>query len=300
MADCINIQDYKSNIPIANKARHIIYVAREKENTQGAMEIIGHFVVADEIRKGTREVIQFLKKMGKEISICTGTDEETARAYAAELGIESVRANCKNTTNTSPKRAYIRELAASGPVAMVGDGINDIEAFTEASAIGGISIAIQSPAANKLSLSRADAVIPEGSLAPLVPLCAISQQTMRGIHFDLGFSLFYNFVSMISMGMLLPYLCISLNPGLAALLMIVQSSIVLLNKLQSKYQSVPQIELEKPRAGNRNSLSSAPVSIVDTTATHPLSPQATVTVQPNVAVIPQPPEEENSRLCRIL
>jgi len=91
--------------------------------------IDGIIAIRDEIRPQAGKVIHDLHRMGIEVIMLTGDNEVTARAIAEELGIDDVRADLK----PEGKVAAIKELEEEhGPVAMVGDGINDAPALAQA------------------------------------------------------------------------------------------------------------------------------------------------------------------------
>ncbi len=92
-------------------------------------DLFGLIAVRDEVRPGARQVVQQLKGMGLRVIMLTGDNQRTAQAVAQELGIEEVLADLK----PEAKVAAIRELKQKyGPVAMVGDGINDAPALAQA------------------------------------------------------------------------------------------------------------------------------------------------------------------------
>ncbi len=91
--------------------------------------LAGVIAIRDVIRPQAREAIRELHRMGVRVVMLTGDREETARAIAAELGIDEVKADLK----PEDKVKAIRELEEKyGPVAMVGDGINDAPALAQA------------------------------------------------------------------------------------------------------------------------------------------------------------------------
>jgi Cd2+/Zn2+-exporting ATPase len=91
--------------------------------------IDGLVAIRDEPRPEARRAIEALHRAGFKVAMLTGDNARTARAIAAELGIDEVRADLK----PEGKVEAVRELEGRyGPVAMVGDGINDAPALAAA------------------------------------------------------------------------------------------------------------------------------------------------------------------------
>ncbi len=108
-------------------------------------QLAGLLALTDPLRVDARDTVQYFLKQGYRMIMLTGDAEETARAVAREVGIQHVRARIK----PDEKALVIRELQREGVrVAMVGDGINDAPALTQADvgiAMGtGVDIAIES------------------------------------------------------------------------------------------------------------------------------------------------------------
>jgi Cd2+/Zn2+-exporting ATPase len=99
--------------------------------------IMGLIAIRDEIRPQAKEAINQLHALGIQVAMLTGDNEITARAIAAELGIDDVKADLK----PEHKIEAIKELEQKfGACAMVGDGINDAPAL--ASATVGIAMGV--------------------------------------------------------------------------------------------------------------------------------------------------------------
>jgi len=138
----------------------------------------GVIFIADTLRPGAREALSKLKATGvKRIVMLTGDNEATARAVAAELGVDEVRANLM----PEDKVTAIEELKKQGHrVAMIGDGINDAPALARADvgiAMGG--------GGTQAALEAADIVLMTDDLSKIVSARAISRRAYRTIQENL-------------------------------------------------------------------------------------------------------------------
>jgi P-type Cu+ transporter len=179
--------------------------------------------VADEIKPGTKQVIQRLKNLGFRTSILTGDNEVVAKAIADELGIDRVHAE----TMPDQKSDIIKSLQDRGEVvAMVGDGINDAPALAQADvglAIGtGTDIAIESGAI----------VLIEGHINAVLKAVNLSKLTFRKIRQNLFWAYFYNVV-------MIPVAVVGLmHPVLAEVAMAFSSINVVANSRRLQKKSI--------------------------------------------------------------
>ena len=185
---------------------------------------VGLVAVADTLKPGSAAAVAELHRLGLSVAMLTGDDEQTARAIAAEAGIERVLADVR----PAEKAARICALRAEGAVvAMVGDGVNDAPALATADvgiAMGdGTDIAIE---AAGVTLLRSD-------LGGLVTAIALSRATMRNIRQNLFWAFAYN-VALIPLaaGALYPFTGWLLDPIFAAGAMALSSVTVVSNALR--------------------------------------------------------------------
>lgn len=141
----------------------------------------GIIAVADTVRPSARTIIAALKAQGiARIVMLTGDNHRVAGAIAGELGIDEVYADLL----PEEKLRIIEDLKTTGPVTMVGDGVNDAPALATASigvAMGG--------AGTDVALGTADVVLIADDLTRLPYAIDLSRRTRRTIRQNLGFSL---------------------------------------------------------------------------------------------------------------
>ncbi len=187
-------------------------------------EAIGIISVADTLKEGSREAIEGLKRLGIEVMMLTGDNERMAKAIAQELDIDRVLAEVL----PGEKANAIRSLQEEGRVvAMVGDGINDAPALTQAD----IGIAIGS--GTDIAIEAGDIVLIRNDLRDVVCSMILSKRTMGKIKQNLGFAFAYNVVAIpIAAGVLYPLLhTLVLSPMLGAIAMVLSDICVIGNSL---------------------------------------------------------------------
>ncbi|KTD38689.1 heavy metal translocating P-type ATPase [Legionella oakridgensis] len=228
----------------------MIYLARDRK-------VVGYILLSDPLRHNARHAVDSLKELGKQVYICTGADTTTARRYAKLLGIPTanIRAACVGSSSipVNDKEAYIKQLKQQGRrVAMIGDAANDAVAI----AASDFGIAIKSRHSDEVTQQQAGAVIQSGSLLPVVSAFAVAQQAVNNIKQNLLMSLGYNLASMLIAGGLLLAIGVSLNPAVGVALMILQSSLLLLNAYRFKQQSLKHLQASDADGMEQTTLSS--------------------------------------------
>ncbi|MDD3620328.1 MAG: heavy metal translocating P-type ATPase [Desulfobulbaceae bacterium] len=185
--------------------------------------------IADRIKEETPATVRRLRDMGVRVYMLTGDHEKTARAIAAQAGIDEVIARVL----PEEKSARIEELQEQNlRVAMVGDGINDAPALARADvgiAMGtGIDVAIES----------GDIVIMRGNLDGVVNAIALSRATMRNIRQNLFWAFAYNVTGLpVAAGLLYIFGGPALNPMIAGAAMALSSVSVVTNALRLRFFS---------------------------------------------------------------
>jgi Cu+-exporting ATPase len=186
--------------------------------------IAGLVSVADPVKETTPDALKALHKLGFRIIMATGDNERTAKAVAARLGIDEIRADVL----PEDKARIIRELQAKGRrVAMAGDGVNDAPALAQAD----VGIAMGTGA--DVAIESASFTLVQGNLDGIVRARKLSLATMRNIKQNLFFALIYNGAGVpIAAGILYPFFGILIGPIFAAFAMTASSLSVVLNALR--------------------------------------------------------------------
>lgn len=179
--------------------------------------------VSDPIKDDSAAAIAGLKRLGLRVVMITGDNERTAASIGALAGVDDVIANAR----PEDKERAIRDLQSQGPVAFVGDGINDAPALARAD----IGIAIGT--GTDVAIQAADVVLMRGALGGVVDAFGLSRATLANIRQNLFWAFGYNVVLIpVAAGVLYPSAGILLSPVLAAGAMALSSVFVLSNALR--------------------------------------------------------------------
>jgi Cu+-exporting ATPase len=193
-------------------------------------EIAGLVSVADPVKATTANAIKALHGEGLRIVMATGDNERTARAVAARLGIDDIRAD----VSPEDKARIVEELQKAGcKVAMAGDGVNDAPALAQAD----VGIAMGTGA--DVAIESAGFTLVKGDLNGIVRARRLSDATMRNIKQNLFFAFAYNAAGVpIAAGILYPFFGILLSPMIAAAAMSLSSVSVIGNALRLRRQQL--------------------------------------------------------------
>ena len=188
----------------------------------GAGRLLGVIAVADTIKEDSPEAIRQLQNMGIRAVMLTGDNQRTADAIGRQAGVDEVIAGVL----PDGKEAVIRQLQASGKVAMVGDGINDAPALTRADT--GIAIG----AGTDVAIDAADVVLMNSKLSDVPAAIRLSRATLRNIHENLFWAFIYNIIGIpLAAGLFIPF-GLTLNPMFGAAAMSLSSFCVVSNALR--------------------------------------------------------------------
>ena len=193
-------------------------------------KIKGALAVADVLKKESKEAVLALKKIGIDVWMLTGDNKRTAEAIARDAGIE----NIMSEVLPDEKSEKVRELQSLGKiVAMVGDGINDAPALTQA------NVGIAMGEGTDIAMESANITLMRGDLMLIPEVIKLSHRTIRIIKQNLFWAFFYNSAFIpVAAGLLYPFFGILLNPIFAAAAMAFSSISVVLNSLRLKTNKI--------------------------------------------------------------
>ncbi len=204
--------------------------ARKQGKTAMLVAVGGHLAgmiaVADPIKESTPGAIEAMHKLGLRVVMLTGDNETTARAIAATLNIDDVKADVL----PQQKAEVVKEFQSKGDrVAMAGDGVNDAPALAQA------NIGIAMGTGSGVAIESAGMTLIGGDLRGLVRARKLSISTMRNIRQNLFFAFVYNAAGVpIAAGVLYPLFgkAALLSPLIAAVAMSLSSFSVIVNALR--------------------------------------------------------------------
>lgn len=184
--------------------------------------VVASFDVEDQVRPEAKTAIQFLNKKGIKTLMLSGDSEKKCRFVAERLGLKEFY----HSQMPEEKLTKLKELSQKGKLAMVGDGINDAPALTQADI--GISLANATDAAQQ----SANIVLIGNQLDKLIAAYHIGTKTYSTIKQNLLWALAYNVVAipMAAMGYL--------SPMLGALSMAFSDVVVIGNSLRLKWRKI--------------------------------------------------------------
>ena len=214
----VSIDEVESTVTkLANEGKTPIIVAKNNA-------VIGIIAIADIIKEDAIATINKLREMNVKTVMLTGDNQKTADLIAKKVNVDKVFAEVLPTE----KADIIKSLQADGStVMMVGDGINDAPALTQADvgcAIGnGSDIAIES----------AEIVLMGDNLDDVCKAIKLSHYTIRNIKQNLFWAFFYNILGIpVACGVLYPFTHMLLSPMIGGLAMSLSSLFVVTNALR--------------------------------------------------------------------
>jgi Cu2+-exporting ATPase len=186
-------------------------------------QLVGVIAIADALRPTSAAMVQKMRERGVEVAMLTGDNRATAERIAGKLGIETVLADVL----PGQKADTIKTLQAQGKkVGMVGDGVNDAPALTQAD----VGFAIG--AGTDVAMESADVVLMKSDPFDVLNAIALSRATLRKMHQNLFWAVAYNVVAFpAAAGVFYPFV---ISPEVAALSMSGSSVLVAGNALLLK------------------------------------------------------------------
>lgn len=216
---------------LKNKNSYIL-VAKDQK-------LLGIVYISDVIKDSSIKAVDDLKKRHIKTIMCTGDNKVIANNIANIAHIDEVVAEVK----PSDKYDIVKKNQENNVVAMVGDGINDAIALTQAD----VSFAISS--GSDIAYESSDIILMKNDLSDISFFIDISKKTMLIIKENLFWALFYNVIFIpVAAGLLYPSFGFKLNPMIGAFSMSISSIIVLSNALRIRkmHKNIEIKEEEKP------------------------------------------------------
>jgi Cu2+-exporting ATPase len=205
---------------LADGGRTVVHVAR-------GGKLWGLIAIADAPRPTSAAAVEALKERGVEVAMLTGDNRATAERVGRELGVSMVLAEVL----PGQKVDQVKALQAQGKkVGMVGDGINDAPALTQAD----VGFAIG--AGTDVAMESADVVLMKSDPFDVVGAIGLSRITLRKMHQNLGWAVGYNVIAFpFAAGVFYP---LTISPQLAAIAMSGSSLLVAANALLLKRTAI--------------------------------------------------------------
>ncbi len=193
-------------------------------------KVLGFVMVADEIKKESKQAIADLHKLGIKVVMLTGDDEKAAKYIASLVGIDDVVAHVL----PQDKLEKIKSLQSQGRiVAMAGDGVNDAPALAQA------DVGIAMGTGTDVAIESAGITLLHGDISKLVKAIKLSKMTMRGIKQNLFWAFIYNIVGIpLAAGVFYPIFGWLLSPVFAGFAMAMSSVSVVSNSLRIKSKTL--------------------------------------------------------------
>ena len=217
----VDLKEIKSQMDsLSNDGKTVLIFACDNK-------LIGYIAVADTIKNTSREAIENLKKLDKEIIMITGDNKLVADSIAKDVGIEKVIAEVL----PQDKQDEVDKLQKEGKkVCFIGDGINDSPALVKAD----IGMAIGS--GTDIAIESADVVLMKSDLRDVVTAVDLSQKTISNIKLSLFWAFIYNIIGIpIAAGVLYNVNGLKLSPMIGAAAMSLSSFCVVSNALRLRF-----------------------------------------------------------------
>lgn len=207
--------DYTSPADISGT---VVFVANERE-------LLGYIVLADAVKEESRIAVKALHDMGVKVAMLTGDNEQVAKAVSGELGIDTYFANVL----PEDKYTHIKELQDKGNVVlMVGDGVNDAPALTQANA--GVAIG----AGTDVAVESGDVVLMDNDPSDIARLITLSKKVYSKMIQNLIWALGYNIIAIPAAAGVFAVWGFFLRPEIGALIMSLSTVIVVVNAMTLK------------------------------------------------------------------
>jgi Cu2+-exporting ATPase len=196
----------------------LVFVANKKE-------LLGYIVLADAIKEESYKAVKTLHALGIKVAMLTGDNEHVAQAVSEELGIDIYFANVL----PEDKYAHIKELQEQGNVVlMIGDGVNDAPALTQADA--GVAIG----AGTDVAVESGDVVLMNNDPSDIARLIMLSRKVYSKMIQNLIWALGYNIIAIPAAAGVFAVWGFFLRPEIGAFVMSISTVVVVANALLLK------------------------------------------------------------------
>ncbi|WP_396592410.1 copper-translocating P-type ATPase [Lactobacillus delbrueckii subsp. bulgaricus] len=206
---------------LAEAGKTVAYVQKDSA-------VIGLLALQDAPRSEAKAVLSELKSRGIKTVMLTGDNQQLAEKIGRQLGIDLVEAGLL----PGEKADRLAKLQEAGPVAFVGDGINDAPALS----LADVGIAMGS--GTDVAKEAGGIVLMTSSLTGVLRALDLSKQTFTRIKLNLFWALIYNLIGIPVAAGLFSFIGVSLSPELAALAMAFSSVSVLLSSLMLNWTKI--------------------------------------------------------------
>lgn len=187
--------------------------------------VLGYIALSDAIKKSSKETIKELHNLGVKVAMLTGDNELVAQSVSKGLGIDVYFANVLPEN----KYTYIKRLQEDGNVVlMVGDGVNDAPALTQADA--GVAVG----AGTDVAVESGDVVLTDNDPQDIVRLINLSKKVYAKMIQNLVWALGYNVIAIPAAAGAFAVWGFFLRPEIGALVMSLSTVIVVVNALSLK------------------------------------------------------------------
>ncbi|MCD5491227.1 copper-translocating P-type ATPase [Lactobacillus delbrueckii] len=206
---------------LAEAGKTVVYVQKDSA-------VIGLLALQDAPRPEAKSVLSELKSRGIKTVMLTGDNQQLAEKIGRQLGIDQVEAGLL----PGEKADRLAKLQEAGPVAFVGDGINDAPALS----LADVGIAMGS--GTDVAKEAGGIVLMTSDLTGVLRALDLSKQTFTRIKLNLFWALIYNLIGIPVAAGLFSFIGVSLSPELAALAMAFSSVSVLLSSLMLNWTKI--------------------------------------------------------------
>ncbi|TLQ31442.1 copper-translocating P-type ATPase [Lactobacillus delbrueckii] len=206
---------------LAEAGKTVVYVQKDSA-------VIGLLALQDAPRPEAKAVLSELKSRGIKTVMLTGDNQQLAQKIGRQLGIDQVEAGLL----PGEKADRLAKLQEAGPVAFVGDGINDAPALS----LADVGIAMGS--GTDVAKEAGGIVLMNSDLTGVLRALDLSKQTFTRIKLNLFWALIYNLIGIPVAAGLFSFIGVSLSPELAALAMAFSSVSVLLSSLMLNWTKI--------------------------------------------------------------